>query len=411
MAVSKEWKGFAFIFMIIFIITVMVIVLYKSLKVDPVSDILKGDNTVNVLFVISDDDGNPLATEVFMCYPKTRRATVFDVTGNTAAIYKSLDRVDRIDAVYKEKGMETYCDEVEAFLGLSIPFTLEINLSDFGNLTDLMNGLNVFIPSPVDIVSPEGKRWMLPSGAVSLDGDKVQTYMEYILPDESDDDQEARRRDAFVAFMVSFNSNSAVFLNKKNFRVYSSKMKYNIEEKDFYELIKTISDIQMDTVTTQAVAGLSRIVDGKSLLFPYQDGQLMKDVVKQKARMITSAKGNGSSRTYAIEILNGTAKQGLASNASVVFAPAYNILQIGNADKVDYEHTVIINHIGNSDEAEALAEFITCYNIIDEDIVLNDEDVSDVDFTIILGKDWDGRYVRGGFGKDVFEESKLNINK
>ena len=67
-----------------------------------------------------------------------------------------------------------------------------------------------------------------------------------------------------------------------------------------------------------------------------------------------------------------------------------------NADSDDYEKTVIIDHIGNELEAQSLASFINCSNIITEEIKDDDELEADslVDFTIILGRDFDGRYVR-----------------
>ncbi|MCR5761973.1 MAG: LCP family protein [Treponema sp.] len=403
MSVSKELKGVAFMATIVIIISVTVFLMYKNLKTDPVADNLKSDETVKVLFVLCSEEGNALATEVFICYPKTKRVTVIDVTGNTGAIYESLKRTDRIDAIYKEKKIDTYRKEIEKFLDITIPFTIEITLDNFGLLTDLLDGISVFVPSPIDMAAPDGSRWMLPSGAISLDGDKVKTYINYILPEETDDDQEGRRRAAFVSFLSAFNENREVFLDKKNFPVFSSKMKANIEEDDFYKLVGIISDIQTDTITTQSVVGSPRLVDGKNLLFPYMNGQLMKDIVKQRIRMLVSNNAD-ENRTYNIEILNGTLKQGLANRASTSLGGAgYKVVKVGNADRSDYEHTVIINHIGNEEVASSLGEFITCYNIINEELVTNEEDVADVDFSIILGKDWDGRYVRGGFGKEDIE--------
>ena len=57
---------------------------------------------------------------------------------------------------------------------------------------------------------------------------------------------------------------------------------------------------------------------------------------------------------------------------------------------------MIIDHIGNETEAKVLADFILCENIVTEEIKADDELEADslVDFTIILGKDFDGRYVR-----------------
>ena len=63
----------------------------------------------------------------------------------------------------------------------------------------------------------------------------------------------------------------------------------------------------------------------------------------------------------------------------------------------DYEKTVIIDHIGNKEIAAMVGDFIHCTNIVEEEVDLSNtesETAADVDFTIILGKDFDGRYVR-----------------
>lgn len=93
--------------------------------------------------MLSDDSGNALSTDVFVYYPVSRKGALFDILGNTGSIYSSLGRVDRIDAVYKEKGVDTYRKEVEKLIGKTIPFSLEISLSDLGTLADLLGGLKV----------------------------------------------------------------------------------------------------------------------------------------------------------------------------------------------------------------------------------------------------------------------------
>ena len=98
------------------------------------------------------------------------------------------------------------------------------------------------------------------------------------------------------------------------------------------------------------------------------------------------------SRSYVVEILNGTAINGLARETSRILEGAgYDVFRVGNADVTDYDKTVIQSHIKNEESARNLGNFIRCENIITDDS--NDSD-SNVDFTIILGKDFDGRYVR-----------------
>ena len=52
---------------------------------------------------------------------------MINILGNTGAIFQSIGRVDRIDAVYTEKGIETYKSEIEKLIGQEIPFYIDIN--------------------------------------------------------------------------------------------------------------------------------------------------------------------------------------------------------------------------------------------------------------------------------------------
>ena len=69
------------------------------------------------------------------------------------------------------------------------------------------------------------------------------------------------------------------------------------------------------------------------------------------------------------------------------------------AARNDYDETVIIDHIGNPEVAKIVGDFIHCTNIKDEnelEEVGESSSEANVDFTIILGKDFNGRYVISG---------------
>ena len=153
-----------------------------------------------------------------------------------------------------------------------------------------------------------------------------------------------------------------------------------------------------ESVFRQTVTGLPRIVDGQRLVFPLDNGDFIKRAVKQSTNILISNKGALASRVYVLEIKNGTTIQGLAHNTAILFQNAsYDVLSAVNADSNNYEKTVIIDHIGNREMADMVGEFIHCTNIVEEEVNIYDtepEDSANVDFTIILGKDFDGRYVR-----------------
>ena len=215
MAQSRHEKSYLFIIGILIILIALAVILFFALQTDPIANVLENNQLLNVLFVLQ-KDGKPLFTDVFIYYPESERGALFNIPGNTGLILGSLDRVDRIDAVYTEKGIETYKKEIEALTDITIPFTIEMSIDQFSALTDLLGGLNVFIPSPIDVVNGD-VRHILPSGSVDLDGEKMISYLSYADDEETSDNIQDRMEGVMVAFLHALNKKSAFVLNKHVF--------------------------------------------------------------------------------------------------------------------------------------------------------------------------------------------------
>lgn len=395
-----EQKGALFLLVIILIIISVSVIFFVSLQRDAVTEKLGNDQVLRTLFVMEDEDGTPLFSNVLIYYPVSKKGAIVNIPGNTGAIFQSLGRVDRIDDVYKEKGIGAYVKEIENLLGCNIPFYVQMYLPDFERFSDMLGGLRVFIPLPVDQTSEDGERWLLPSGAVTLDGDKVSVYLRFHVDGETDSDIQERRQNVVAAFFTALHDKqSSVFLNKRVFGMYSSLMNINLDKSDAFKLLSLIAAMDVETIIKQNVTGYARIVDGQRLIFPRSNGEFIKDAVKQSTKMLISTSDSFTSRIYVLEIKNGTTTQGLAHNTSILYQDAsYDVLSAVNADRNDYEKTVIIDHIGNKEIAKTVGEFIRCTNIVEEETAdpatQQGDTAADVDFTIILGRDFDGRYVR-----------------
>lgn len=390
-------RGALLLVLILLIFISVTVGLAFSLRVDKVEQNIETDSVIKTLFVM-EDKNEVLFTDVFIYYPVSRRGALINILGNTGAIFSSLGRVDRIDAVYSEKGIDVYKEEIEKLVGQTIPFYIVMNLDGFGELTDMLGGMKVFIPSPVDIKDEDGERYLLPSGVVNLDGDKIRTYLTYSKPDEDDEEQIERRQNVLIAFFSALTRNARTLQKMKTFEPVAKRMQSNLEGKEFHTLVTEIANVDSEHLNPTAITGSRRVVDGKTLLFPYYDGQLIKDVVKQATNSLVSLDNENVNRIYVLEIQNGTKVQGLARNTSALLQSAgYDVLSTLNADSNDYDKTVIINHIGNAEVAKSLGDFIRCTNIVEDtvsDEQIYSDDGSNVDFTIILGKDFDGRYVK-----------------
>ena len=395
--IRDEQKGIIFIALIIVIIVVLSVVFSVSIKTNIVEEKMKTEDVVRTLFVIEDTDTSVLFTSVMIYNTSSQKAALVNIPGYIGAIYKSLNRVDKIERVYEEIGIESYKTEIEKLLAIKIPYYAVIKMNDFQMLTDYLGGLKVFIPEPIDYKNNSGERFLLPSGIVNLDGDKVAAYLNYMLESEREADVQDRYQNIMSAFITSLHEKKFNIFSKNNFKLYSDAIQTNVNEEEEYTLFSTLSDVDSESIIRQTITGSARNVDGQFLLLPLNNGEFIKEAIKQTTNMLGSADGSLTSRVYVLEIQNGTNKQGLARNTSILFQNAsYDVLSAVNADSDNYEKTVIIDHIGNEDVAKMVGEFIHCTNIQNANSLTEEEDYSTetrVDFTIILGKDFNGRYV------------------
>jgi hypothetical protein len=143
----------------------------------------------------------------------------------------------------------------------------------------------------------------------------------------------------------------------------------------------------------QRVLGTTRSVDGRDLLFPHQEGELLKQAVKRAA--VVNASNEfipPAGLTITVEVLNGTSTAGLATRARDLFQSFdLEVMAPNNADNDQYQNTVVLDRKGNMENAKKVADIIHCTRIYSKPDAKLDQSV---DVTVILGKDFDGRSVQ-----------------
>jgi anionic cell wall polymer biosynthesis LytR-Cps2A-Psr (LCP) family protein len=380
-----------------------VIVAVYTLRSNPVDEVLSNDRVISVLYIIEKDQ-KPLSTYVLMCYPKTRRAAILDIPGEIGMLLQRIRRVDRIDTVYNPNRVSLFENEIERLLGLDITFTIVINTENLSKAVDLIEGVELFIPSPVNVRGEEGLV-LFSSGKNRLDGDKAVTYISYQAPDEDPEMAVFRRQRFFLGFLKRQAEMNDVLKSSAVSHLYQSFMQTSLSQRTRIRLFDEFAVMDMDRVNIQAVGGNLREVSGKILLIPYYDGNLVKEIVRQTLSTLTSpVDGSLTDRVFTVEVLNGTSVNGLAGRtAEVLRGFGYDIISIGNADHAGYEKTVIIDRSGLEGTVRNFAGIIRCTNISfeainrdnpEEELLMQNLEYRS-DFTLIIGRDFNGRYVVG----------------
>ena len=155
---KRKWDKSLFVLgLIIAVVLASAVLLLLEYRTDPLSEALKKDAPLSFLFAISGDQDYRFF-EVLQYHPRTNRGAVLFLPGNVGLIIESLKKVDRMDVLYRYGSIGALKAKVEQITGLSIPFYFELREQDVVSVVDLLGGLELFIPNPVEAAVGERKK-------------------------------------------------------------------------------------------------------------------------------------------------------------------------------------------------------------------------------------------------------------
>jgi len=374
-----------------------------SLRADPIRDFLAEDRVISVMYVI-EENGRPVSTFVVLYYAQTRRAAVFDVPGDLGLLIRRVNRFDRIDTVYDPKDISAFKTLVGNVLGIDIAFSIVMCTENLARAVDLMEGVELFVPSRVNFRGEDGQLVLLPSGIRRFSGCKAVTFMTHRAPDEDGEIAAHRRQRFFLSFLQRKAEMNDMLQMPEVARLFRSFMRTDLSERSRMRLFGELANMDTSRVSMQAVGGTPTLVSGQTLLIPLHDGHLIRDVTRRALASITRPM-EGADRRFTVEVLNGTTVTGLAGRtADLLEEFGYDVISRGNAEHFGFERTVLIDRSGYEAIARNFANIIRLNNIVFESPEREGFSPGEMgmrhvelrsDFTLIIGRDFDGRYVVG----------------
>ncbi len=372
----------------------------RSTRTDRLTEMIENKQDINIIFLVHDEE-KLLFTEILFYNTGTGKGALLDIPGETGVIIEKLGKIDRIDKLYNARTPEEYIAAVENMIEQEINFYFQIDLNDFIAMVDILGGLEMFIDNPVEIIDEE-QIALLPSGSITLDGNKAKTFITYYDPDENEIETSGRREKTIQSILKAFQKQGEILTADRMFPFFNRTIETDADNSSLKAFIKEMVNLDTERIVFQRVLGVRRTVDEQELLFSHYDGNLLRETVRQTISSLANIDVvSDDELNVTIEILNGTAINGLASRTSQVFQSfGYDVAHIGNNDDNDVDKTVVINRRGDIMQAQRIASIIKCSNIEtsspDEEVfdeVLG-ELAEEIDLTIILGKDFDGRYCK-----------------
>lgn len=398
MSQRKLDKGIILIGLIVLILAVLGVFVFFQVRIDEISARTLSGNDVPVLLVV-ENDGKLILSHVILVHPKTKRLALIDIPTNLGAIIDTLKRVDSVENLYREKGFEAYVSYLEKLLDIDLPFHIRMDLVKVAGITDFLKGVTVFVPDSIDVKTDDGKLIRIPNGVVNLDGDKVREYLSYETANEREQER-SNRRWAFSKGLLSILGSRISAVADTKYMAYMTKfLNGNMDEKALQTWAGLLTDVNFESMLNQKILGNTRNVEtvggNKTLLFPHFDGQLARDSIRQVSSNLASADDGKDGSPIRIEILNGTDLPGIARKAKDLYVNyGFEVVRFGNASTTTQDRTQVIDRRGNLAVAERTAKIIKCESISTQLVAQGADPASEVDVTIMLGKDFDGWYVK-----------------
>lgn len=401
---SATYKTDISIFLLLAIVLLIgggILFTLNVLRSDPIEEALSSEEVLNILFIL-EGKGVPLGSYVIMYSPMNNRAAAISIPGDTGRILKTADRADRLDSVYRGGNINAFKTEVEELLGLSITYSIIFETEKLSKTIDAIEGIEIFIPQSIEVYEPE--LVLFSSGTTKLDGDKGIQYLMLELPDEDRNNITLRRERFFLGLLKSLGESRTSIKHPAIERYVYPLIKSGMNQLARRRLFESLYDLDIDRISIQSVAGSYREVSGQRLLMPYYQETVIKDVVRQAQRSLAQkTQGTLVERIYTVEILNGTGITGLAGRtAELIRGFNYDVISIDNAGRTDYENTEIIDRTGVESVANSFAAVIRCKNVRFESRMPEDDagvalrsNEYRADFTLIIGRDFNGRIVTG----------------
>lgn len=285
--------------------------------------------------------------------------------------------------------------QTSQLLGLEqIPFYIFIDVQNLAFLIDLIRGVEIFVTSPIVRVQDD-KMLSIPSGSVLLDGAKAVEYL-LLTEDHENNTRWLDRRQRFITALIRRLVNRVnILTHPKVIEQLHHRMITDMNEDSLTVFFKALSLLDTENMGYQRLAGSVRMVESVPLLFPNYEGQLLQETVRQTMATLASTENAGIAFLPSkIEIQNGTPRNGLGSRTAQIFTSmGYDVVSVRNAAEIS-AYTVVIDLSGNLEAAQKIAEIIRT-NRVYSLALANEEDLNvAVDVRIILGNDFDGRYVQ-----------------
>lgn len=295
---------------------------------------------------------------------------------------------------------------VENFIGVPVQYYAQIDFQTFVDFIDDLGGLDLYVRDTItlDPLGPDNTV-VIHEGAEHFGGDMVLAYARERHSEGGDFDRARRQQQVALAIrdavlnrdmVASLVANAPEMYNR-----YASGIRTNLTLEQMIQLgllalQVDIHEVERGVIAPPNMVTLEHIVYGgeeADVLRPVPDAiRALRDRVFNTGGTVEPSLADAEpSEAAALEganiaVLNGAGESGVAGNfAEAVRGLGLNVVEVSNADRMDYPTTRIVDYTGNPYTTRYLVDVM---ELSQSQVLYQSLPNSSVDVAIVLGYDW-----------------------
>lgn len=294
---------------------------------------------------------------------------------------------------------------VQQNLGVEVDYFATINFQGFLSVVDQLGCVPISVPETID--DPDYPAldgygfdpFYLEAGEHCLNSETLLKYARTRATFGGDFDRAQRQQDVLYAIrdhVLSTNQLPTLISSAPEmYNTLQDSVNTNLTEGQIVRLARLAAEIPRENICSAVIAGdyiekLETLPDGSAVVMPDRAKvrQLILDVYSGTGRCSPEAQDfteEALAENAKVSVLNGTLQEGLATETGNRLSTAgLNVVSTGNADRFDYQTTVIYNYTGKT----ATAQFIATLLHLPSDVIVEEAGGTGmVDIEVVLGND------------------------
>lgn len=333
-----DWKYIALIIFLVIIGVAIPFLWNEELSQISSSGPFK-DDKVNILAVGYDSNVNgPSRADTIILISldvETNEAGLIFLPRDTY-INSSKRNFTKLNSSHVYGGIELTQATVEEMLNVDVDYYLETDFRGFEKIIDRLGGVNINVSRHLNYVDKAGGLYIdIPAGQQNLNGEEALEYVRY--RDARGDIGRIERQQKFIdSVLARVLSPSIVTKVPGIIKEVNEAVNTNIPVQDITPFLNTAKKIDLNQIESKMLPGKAEYINGISYWVPdLEAAEIMIDnLVRNKSYI--------QNKEYQLSIFNGVGEAGAASKtAELLEKYGFQISEIGNADKYDYQSSII----------------------------------------------------------------------